>query len=69
MTAIIDWQSTSTEPTFVYANLTPDLAEDPVADVPILEKLLSSAEDNAASAAATEGTVVASPEEEQEKGT
>ncbi|KAH9208983.1 kinase-like domain-containing protein [Leptodontidium sp. 2 PMI_412] len=37
VTAIIDWQSTSIEPTFVYANETPDLAEDPAADVPILE--------------------------------
>lgn len=47
VTAIIDWQSTSIEPTFVYANETPDLAEDPAADVPILEKLLPSPEDNA----------------------
>ncbi|KAH7317657.1 kinase-like domain-containing protein [Rhexocercosporidium sp. MPI-PUGE-AT-0058] len=58
VTAIIDWQSTSIEPTFVYANETPDLAEDPAADVPVLEKLLSSAEDNTSSEAATEEAVV-----------
>jgi hypothetical protein len=65
VTAIIDWQSTSIEPTFVYANETPDLAEDPAADVPIIEKLFSSAEDIASNAVATEETVVGSPEEEK----
>lgn len=45
VTAIIDWQSTSIEPTFVYANETPDFVEGPAADVPILEEMMS--EDNA----------------------
>jgi hypothetical protein len=40
LTAIIDWQSTSIESVFVYANHTPDLVEDAAADVPILETLL-----------------------------
>lgn len=40
VTAIIDWQSTSIEPAFVYANQTPDLVEDPTADIPILENLM-----------------------------
>ena len=40
VTAIIDWQSTSIEPAFVYANYTPDFVEDPAADVRILEKLM-----------------------------
>jgi hypothetical protein len=40
VTAIIDWQSTSIEPAFVYANHTPDFVDDPAADVPILEKLM-----------------------------
>jgi hypothetical protein len=38
--AIIDWQSTSIEPAFVYANHTPDFAEDPATDIRILEKLM-----------------------------
>jgi hypothetical protein len=38
VTAIIDWQSTSIELIFVYANQTPDMAEDPTTDVTILEK-------------------------------
>lgn len=46
VTAIIDWQSTSIEPIFVYANQTPDIAQDPAADVHILKRLLSSAADN-----------------------
>lgn len=41
VTAIIDWQSTSIEPSFVYANYTPDFAEDSTADIPILEGLMS----------------------------
>ncbi|KAK0104962.1 hypothetical protein ONS95_005223 [Cadophora gregata] len=64
ITAIIDWQSTSIEPTFCYANETPDLVEDPAADVPILEELLSSAEDDSPSAAVTKETVVKDPEVE-----
>jgi hypothetical protein len=40
VTAIIDWQSKSIEPVFVYANHTPDFVEDAAADVPILETLL-----------------------------
>lgn len=40
VTAIIDWQSTSIEPAFVYANHTPDFVEDPAADIRILEKLM-----------------------------
>ncbi|KAI9739903.1 MAG: hypothetical protein M1818_004959 [Claussenomyces sp. TS43310] len=64
VTAIIDWQSTSIEPTFVYANETPDLAKDPTADVPILKNLMSSAEDYASKAATMEETVVESLEEE-----
>ncbi|KAF1963492.1 hypothetical protein CC80DRAFT_530346 [Byssothecium circinans] len=41
VTAIIDWQSTSIEPAFVYASETPDLAEVSTADIPILENLMS----------------------------
>ncbi|KAH8679545.1 kinase-like domain-containing protein [Tricladium varicosporioides] len=63
VTAIIDWQSTSIEPAFVYANETPDLAEDPTADLPILKNLLSLTEDNSSKAIATEETTVESPEE------
>ncbi|KAG9234943.1 kinase-like domain-containing protein [Amylocarpus encephaloides] len=61
VTGLIDWQSTSIEPTFVYANETPDLTEDPAANVPILKRSLPSAEDDASNAAET---VVESPEEE-----
>ncbi|KAG4441900.1 hypothetical protein IFR05_002641, partial [Cadophora sp. M221] len=64
VTAIIDWQSTSIEPAFVYATETPDLAEDPAADVPILEELLSSAEDDASNTPATEETAVECPEKQ-----
>lgn len=64
VTAIIDWQSTSIEPAFVYANETPDLAEDPTADVPILQTLLSSTEDDASNAATIKESVVENPEEE-----
>jgi hypothetical protein len=41
VTMMIDWQSTSIEPAFVYANNTPDLVEDPAADVPILQSLMN----------------------------
>jgi hypothetical protein len=41
VTMIIDWQSTSIEPAVVYANDTPDLVEDPAADVPILQDLMN----------------------------
>ena len=41
-----------------------NLTENPAADVPILKNLLSSAEDNASNAIATEEPVVESPEEE-----
>ncbi|KAJ8114623.1 hypothetical protein OPT61_g3536 [Boeremia exigua] len=34
---IIDWQSTSIEPAFVYANHTPDLVEDPTVDISVLK--------------------------------
>lgn len=63
VTAIIDWQSTSIEPIFVYANETPDIADDPAADVPILENLMSPLEGNA-SDVATEEALAATPEEE-----
>ncbi|KAI8932663.1 hypothetical protein NX059_010158 [Plenodomus lindquistii] len=42
VTAIIDWQSTSIEPAFIYAKYTPDFVEDAAADIPILEHLLQS---------------------------
>ncbi|KAF2754306.1 hypothetical protein EJ05DRAFT_443943, partial [Pseudovirgaria hyperparasitica] len=42
VTAIIDWQSTSIEPTFIYANDTPDLVEDATADIAILKNLIPS---------------------------
>jgi hypothetical protein len=64
VTAIIDWQSTSIEPVFVYANQTPDMAEDPTADIPILEKALSSTGGNVTNEAITEGAMVESPAEE-----
>jgi hypothetical protein len=64
VTAIIDWQSTSIEPAFVYANQTPDMVEDPTADIPILERLFSSAADNVSNVVEIEGTVVETPEEE-----
>lgn len=38
ITAIIDWQSTSIEPAFVYANHTPDFIENSAADNASLEK-------------------------------
>jgi hypothetical protein len=41
VTAIIDWQSTSVKPALAYTIETPDLIEDPVADVPTWEELLS----------------------------
>lgn len=41
ITAIIDWQSTSIEPTLTYATYTPDWIEDAAADMPILKKLMS----------------------------
>jgi len=40
ITTIIDWQSTSIEPAFVYANHTPDFVEDPAADLRVLEELM-----------------------------
>ena len=64
VTAIIDWQSTSIEPIFVYANQTPDMAEDPAAEVPILKEALSSTKLNVSNEAITEEGVVESPEEE-----
>lgn len=67
MTSIIDWQSTSIKPAFIYANETPDLAEDPATDIPILEKLRSSPEDGASNEAAAQKPVALSPEEEAEK--
>lgn len=54
-------QSTSIEPIFVCANQTPDMAEDLIADVPILEKGLSSTA-NVSNVATIEGGVK-SPEE------
>jgi hypothetical protein len=45
VTMIIDWQSTSIEPAFVYANDTPDLVEDPAADVPMLQDLMNESGD------------------------
>ncbi|KAH3906932.1 hypothetical protein HBI56_064900 [Parastagonospora nodorum] len=40
ITAIIDWQSTSIEPAFVYANLTPDFIDHPAARVRVLEQIM-----------------------------
>lgn len=62
ITAIIDWQSTCIEPAFVYATETPDLVEDPAADIPILEKLMSNGDSKTAES--SEGIVVESLEEE-----
>lgn len=45
ITAIIDWQSTSIEPTFVYSIDIPDLIDDPTAELRSLEKLMSSDDD------------------------
>jgi hypothetical protein len=64
VTAIIDWQSTSIEPIFVYANETPDIADDPTADIPILETLMSPLEGNSSDVGTTEETLAATPEEE-----
>ncbi|CZT04058.1 uncharacterized protein RCO7_05657 [Rhynchosporium graminicola] len=66
VTAIIDWQSTSIEPTFVYANETPDLVEDSTADIPILEELMSSPGEHPSNVDTSEGTVVG-PEEAARK--
>lgn len=41
VTAIIDWQSTSIEPTFVYGIGTPDFLEDPEADIAMIDDLFS----------------------------
>lgn len=60
VTAIIDWQSTSIEPAFAFANETPDFVEDPTADVPILEKLMSES-------GVPSGKADLSPEEEAAK--
>ena len=63
VTAIIDWQSASIEPIFVYANQIPDMADDPTADLPMLEKSLSSLAVNVLNVVTTEGDLVESPEE------
>ncbi|KAH7410431.1 hypothetical protein DE146DRAFT_776022 [Phaeosphaeria sp. MPI-PUGE-AT-0046c] len=63
ITAIIDWQSTSIEPAFVYASNTPDLVEDPTADVPILEHLMP-LDNKQLDTETSEGEPVESPEEE-----
>jgi hypothetical protein len=61
VTAIIDWQSTSVEPAFVYANHTPDFVEDPAADIPILEKLMQG---EAPDMESSKGVSAEDPEEE-----
>lgn len=61
VTAIIDWQSTSIEPAFVYANHTPDLVEDSTTDIPILEKLMQG---EAPGAESSQGVTMGNPEEE-----
>ncbi|KAH7371718.1 kinase-like domain-containing protein [Pyrenochaeta sp. MPI-SDFR-AT-0127] len=63
ITAIIDWQSTSIEPAFVYANYTPDFIEDATADIQILENLISS-EGISSDADACKVTSVEPPEQE-----
>jgi hypothetical protein len=40
ITAIIDWQSTSIEPAFIYANNAPDFVDDPAADIRVLEQIM-----------------------------
>jgi hypothetical protein len=45
VTAVIDWQSTSPEPAFVYATEKPDFVKDPDVKVPIFEKLMSMGSD------------------------
>ncbi|KAF2132816.1 hypothetical protein P153DRAFT_284030 [Dothidotthia symphoricarpi CBS 119687] len=66
ITAIIDWQSTSIEPAFVYANDTPDLVEDPTADIPILGNLMSleGGPSDAEPSKASKATTAETPEEE-----
>lgn len=61
VTAIIDWQSTSIEPAFVYANHTPDLVDDPTADIPILKKLM---QDEALDVGSSKGVSTEDSEEE-----
>lgn len=63
VTGIIDWQSTCIEPTFVYADETPDMVEDPAADIAILEKKLSTSTDGTSKVATSEETISESPEE------
>ncbi|KAF2813728.1 uncharacterized protein BDZ99DRAFT_567476 [Mytilinidion resinicola] len=41
ITAIIDWQSTSIEPLFAYADYIPDYADNPLKDQPAMKKLLN----------------------------
>ena len=65
VTAIIDWQSTSIEPAFAYATTTPDLVEDPTADIRILENLMSKGQ--APDAESLKETSVEDPEEEAAK--
>lgn len=64
VTAIIDWQSTSIEPAFVYANETPDIAEDPAAEVPVLETLMSSEEGSTLDLPTAEEGMAVNPEAE-----
>ncbi|KAH9871746.1 hypothetical protein J1614_006002, partial [Plenodomus biglobosus] len=61
VTAIIDWQTTSIEPAFVYANHTPDLVEDPTTDLRILENLM---EGEAPNAKSSTDVTTETPEEE-----
>jgi hypothetical protein len=63
VTAIIDCQSTSIEPAFVYENDTPDLVEYHTADIPILKTLMS-LEGEASGVGLSEDISVEDPEEE-----
>jgi hypothetical protein len=69
VTAIIDWQSTSVEPAFVYANNTPDFVEDPTADIPVLEKLMQgeSPDMNSSKGVSTEDPEVEAARKRHEK--
>lgn len=46
ITAIIDWDSVCIEPAFRHIDDEPDIVHDPLADIPLLNKLLSGVDDN-----------------------
>jgi hypothetical protein len=65
VTAIIDWQHTSIEPAFVYANETPDFVSDPNAEIAILKTIMAPDDEMSQEESSQETTAaVESPEEE-----